>query len=137
VLTACFWSIMPIGALMMKLPGEELGDPKENPLFGLAAKGRWMALATWAVHIPVWIYAPSLFPITIGICFALHWVIFSWTVQHPFGFIHLGMRVLFVLSAWHLMPANRMGAVAAGNRACLCDLRLPASAGSTGERGFA
>jgi hypothetical protein len=114
VLTACFWSIMPIGALMMKLPGEELGDPKENPLFGLAAKGRWMALATWAVHIPVWIYAPSLFPITIGICFALHWVIFSWTVQHPVGFIHLGMRVLFVLSAWHLMPANRMGAVAAG-----------------------
>ena len=114
VLTACFWSIMPIGALMMKIRGEELGSAAENPLFGLAAKGRWMALATWTVHIMVWIHAPELVPVTIGICFALHWVVFSWTVDHPVGFIHLAMRILFVLSAWHLFPGNRMGAVAAG-----------------------
>ncbi|MCL6740844.1 hypothetical protein LZ518_06815 [Sphingomonas sp. RB56-2] len=114
VLTLCFWSIMPIGALMMKLRGEELGDPVANPLFGLAAKGRWMALATWSVHIMVWIYAPELFPVTIGICFALHWVIFSWTLNHPVGYIHLAMRIMFVIAAWHLVPSNRMGAVAAG-----------------------
>jgi hypothetical protein len=114
VLTLCFWSIMPIGALMMKIRGEELGSPQENPLFGLAAKARWMALSTWAIHITIWIYAPELFPITVGIGFALHWVVFSWTVDHPVGFYHLGMRILFVLLAWHLVPGDRMGGVAAG-----------------------
>ena len=113
-LTLCFWSIMPVGALMMKLRGEEVGTPEDNPLFGLSTKARWMALATWAIHIPIWIYAPELFPISVGIGFALHWVVFSWTVDHPVGFIHLAMRILFVLSAWHFVPGNRMGAVAAG-----------------------
>jgi hypothetical protein len=113
-LTLCFWSIMPIGALMMKIRGEEIGTQRENPLFGLSTKARYMALSTWAIHIPIWIYAPELFTISVGIGFALHWVVFSWTVDHPVGFIHLGMRIIFVLLAWHLVPANRMGAVAAG-----------------------
>ena len=113
-LALCFFAVMPLGALMMKVRGEEIGSPRENPLFDLSAKARWMALATWAIHIPVWIYAPELFPISIGIGFALHWVIFSWTVDHPVGFIHLAMRIVFVLTAWHLVPSNRMGAVAAG-----------------------
>ena len=114
VLTLCFWSIMPVGAVMMKLRGEEIGSPQENPLFGLAAKARIMALSTWAIHIMVWIYAPELFPVTVGIGFALHWVVFSWTLGHPVGFIHLGLRILFVITAWHLVPGDRMGAVAAG-----------------------
>jgi len=94
VLTLCFWSIMPVGAVMMKLRGEEIGSPQENPLFGLAAKAR--------------------IPVTVGIGFALHWVVFSWTLDHPVGFIHLGLRILFVITAWHLVPGDRMGAVAAG-----------------------
>ena len=114
VLTLCFWSIMPVGAVMMKLRGEEIGSPQENPLFGLAAKARIMALSTWAIHIMVWIYDPELFPVTVGIGFALHWVVFSWTLDHPVGFIHLGLRILFVITAWHLVPGDRMGAVAAG-----------------------
>ena len=91
-----------------------MGDPNSNPLFSLASKGRWMSIATWSVHIMVWIYAPELFPVTVGICFALHWVIFSWTLDHPVGYIHLAMRILFVILAWNLVPSNRMGAVAAG-----------------------
>ena len=114
VLAICFWLIMPVGALMMKLRGETSGSPKENPLFDLSAKARWMALSTWAVHIPVWIYAPDLFPLTVGILFALHWVVFSWSLGHPIGFYHLAMRITFVLIAWHLVPSNRVGAVAAG-----------------------
>ena len=86
----------------------------DNPLFDLSAKARVMALATWAIHIPVWLYAPTLFPLTVGIAFALHWIVFSWTLGHPVGFVHLAMRIVFVLSAWHLFPANRMGAVSAG-----------------------
>lgn len=114
VLTVCFFAIMPVGALMMKLRGEEVGSPAENPLFDLSAKARWMALSTWAIHIMVWIYAPALFPLSVGIGFALHWVVFSWTLDHPVGFYHLAMRIIFVIAAWHLVPSNRMGAVAAG-----------------------
>ena len=113
VLTVCFWTIMPVGALVMKLRGEEGGTPK-NPLFRLSAYARVMALATWAVHIRVWVYAPELFPLTVGILFALHWVVFSWTLGHPVGFYHLALRITFVLAAWHLFPGNRMGAVSAG-----------------------
>lgn len=113
-LVLCFWTIPPVGALLMKMRGEDIGSPQENALFDLSAKARWMALSTWAIHIPIWIYAPALLPISIGIGFALHWVIFSWIVGHPVGFIHLGMRIAFVLSAWQLFPSNRMGAVAAG-----------------------
>ena len=114
VLTVCFFAIMPVGALLMKLRGEEVGSPAENPLFDLSAKARWMALSTWAIHIMVWIYAPALFPLSVGIGFALHWVVFSWTLDHPVGFYHLAMRIIFVIAAWHLVPSNRMGAVAAG-----------------------
>ena len=28
---------------------------------------------------------PDLLPLSIGICFALHWVIFSWILDHPVG----------------------------------------------------
>ena len=113
-LTLCFWAIMPIGALMMKVRGEQVGSPAENPLFLLSNYARWMALATWAIHIPVGIYAPQLFPISVGIGFALHWVIFSWTLMHPVGFIHLAMRIWLVLLGWHLAPDNHMGGVALG-----------------------
>ena len=114
VLAICFWLIMPVGALIMKIRGEEQGDAKANPLFDLSNKARWMALSTWAVHIPVWIYAPELFPLTVGILFALHWVVFSWTLGHPIGFYHLALRITFVLVAWHLAPNDRVGAVAVG-----------------------
>lgn len=114
VLTLCFWAIMPVGLAIAKWRGEETGSPPENPLFRLSAYARIMALSTWAIHIPVWIYAPALFPITVGIGFALHWVVFSWTIGHPLGFLHLAMRIVFVLTAWHLCPADRMGAVSAG-----------------------
>jgi hypothetical protein len=114
VLALCFWMIMPVGLLIGRLRGEDMRTRTDNPLFDLSAKARVMALSTWAIHIPVWIYAPSLFPITVGIGFALHWIIFSWTTGHPVGFVHLAMRIAFVLTAWHLLPANRMGAVAAG-----------------------
>ena len=113
VLAICFWTIMPIGALIMKLRGEQGANPA-NPLLRLSAFARVMALATWAVHIPVWTYAPDLFPLTVGILFALHWIVFSWTIGHPVGFYHLALRIFFVLLAWHLVPGNRMGAVCAG-----------------------
>lgn len=113
VLAIGFWAIPPLGALVMRLRGEEPASP-DNPLFDLSAKARIMALSTWAIHIPVWLYAPALFPISVGIGLALHWVVFSWTVGHPVGFYHLAARIVLVLGAWHLWPGNRVEAVSAG-----------------------
>ena len=114
LLAIAFWTIPPIGAVIGRVRGEELGSPTHNPLFRLSALARIMALSTWAIHVPVWIYAPELFPISIGIGFAIHWVVFSWTIGHPLGIIHLALRIIFVLGAWHLCPENRVGAVCAG-----------------------
>lgn len=108
-----FWTIMPVAAVIMKLRGEVVTPNPANPLFRLAALARWMVLSTWAIHVPVWICAPALFPLTIGIAFALHWVVLSWSMGHPVGLIHLGMRIVLVLLAWQCFPANRVGAVAA------------------------
>lgn len=114
ILTLCFWSIMPLGAAISRWRGEEMGSPPLNPLFALSGLARLMVLSTWAIHVPVWVHAPSLLPLTMGIGFALHWVIFSWSIGHPLGVVHLATRIVLVVGAWHLCPANRMGAVALG-----------------------
>jgi hypothetical protein len=107
----CFWAIPPVAALIGRIRSEQaLGNPG-NPLFRLAMLARFMVLATWGIHIPVWIYAPDLFPLTVGIAFGLHWVVFSWCIGHPLGLVHTGLRTILVLAAWFLFPANRMGAV--------------------------
>lgn len=113
VLTACFWSIMPIAALIGKIRGERQIGNSDNPLFRLAALMRILVLMTWAIHIPVWIHAPELFPLTIGIAFGLHWIVFGWSIGHiAIGLTHPILRTALVLAAWSLVPGNRMGAVA-------------------------
>lgn len=113
VLVLCFWAIPPVAALIGRVRHEDFtGDPA-NPLFRLSKVARIMVLSTWSIHIPVWIFAPALLPLTIGVAFALHWVIFSWSTGHPAGFVHLGLRSIGVPAIWYLCPANRMGAVAA------------------------
>lgn len=118
VLAACFFAVMPIGALVGRVRGEQMTGGGDNPLFRLSALMRIMVLATWSVHVPIWIYAPALFPLSVGICFALHWVVFTWIVDHPVGLAQLGMRVVAVPAAWLTFPQNRMGAVAAAVSLC-------------------
>lgn len=118
VLAACFFAIPPVGALISRIRGEQMTGGPENPLFRLSALMRIMVLSTWFVHVPIWIYAPDLLPLSIGICFALHWVVFSWMVDHPVGLIQLAMRVVAVPAAWWAFPHNRMGAVAAAVSLC-------------------
>ena len=112
ILALCFWSIMPVAGLIQQIRGDRLNPNPANPLFRLGEMARLMVLSTWAIHIPVWIHAPDLLPLTIGIAFALHWVILSWILAHPLGLVHLGLRIVLVTAAWHLVPENRMGAVA-------------------------
>lgn len=118
VLALCFWAIAPVAALIGRIRGEDFrGDP-ENPLFGLSKLARIMVLSTWAIHIPVWIHAPALFPLTVGIAFALHWVVFGWSIGHKVGLIHLALRAALVPLAWYSVPGNRMGAVSAAVSLC-------------------
>lgn len=118
VLFLCFWAILPVSAAIARLRGEDMRGNPDNPLFRLAAYARIMVLATWAIHIPVWIWAPDLFPLTVGIAFALHWVVFAWSAGHPLGFVHLALRATLVPLAWYGVPADRMGAVAAAVAFC-------------------
>lgn len=81
----------------------------DNPLFRLGALMRITVLMTWAIHIPVWIYAPDLFPLTVGIAFGLHWFVFGWSIGQPVvGFTHPLLRTALVVAAWLLVPGNRM-----------------------------
>jgi hypothetical protein len=118
VLALGFWAIPPIAALIGRIRGEDFRGNPDNPLVQLGKLARIMVLATWAIHIPVWIYAPTLFPLTIGVAFGLHWVVFGWSIGHPLGLVHLGLRTTLVPASWYAFPDNRMGAVAAAVAFC-------------------
>lgn len=118
VLALCFWAIPPVGALIGRIRGEDFGGSADNPLFRLSKLARIMVLSTWAIHIPVWIHAPSLFPLTVGIAFGLHWAVFGWTIGHPLGLVHLALRVVLVPAAWYAAPSNPVGAVSAAVALC-------------------
>lgn len=113
VLAICFWAIPPVAALIGRIRGEDFRGNPGNPLFQLSKLARIMVLATWAIHLPVWIHAPSLFPLTVGVVFGLHWVVFGWSIGHRLGLVHLALRVTLVPLAWYAMPGNRVSAVAA------------------------
>jgi hypothetical protein len=113
-LTLCFWAIMPVARLIGHFRAENMYGKPDNPLFQLGALIRIMVLLTWAIHIPVWIYAPELFPLTVGIAFSLHWIVYGWIIGNRLGLVHTCLRTALVLLAWHLVPANRMGAVCVG-----------------------
>lgn len=117
-LALCFWAIPPVAAIVGRIRGEDFRGKPDNPLFQLSKLARVMVLSTWAIHIPVWIHAPALFPLTVGIAFGLHWVVFGWSIGHPLGLVHLALRATLVPAAWYGAPDNRMGAVAAAVAFC-------------------
>ncbi|HEX8573653.1 MAG TPA: hypothetical protein VF759_12980 [Allosphingosinicella sp.] len=112
-LALSFWAIPPVAAIIGRFRGEDFRGQPDNPLFQLSKLARVMVLSTWAIHIPVWIHAPALFPLTVGIAFGLHWVVFGWSIGHRLGLVHLALRAALVPAAWYAAPDNRMGAVAA------------------------
>jgi Family of unknown function (DUF7010) len=118
VLAFCFWAIPPVAALIGRLRGEDFRGLPGNPLFELSRLARIMVLSTWTLHILVWIYAPALFPASVGVAFGLHWVVFGWSIGHRLGLVHLGLRASLVPAAWIAVPDNRMGAVAAAVALC-------------------
>ncbi len=103
-------AIFPIALLIARLRKESLMSA-DNPLAKLIGLSILMVNLLWAVHIPLFLYAPEFVPLSIGIGLGLHWIVYSWIVQHPIGTIHAILRTLLVVGAWTIFPEQRLLAV--------------------------
>ena len=104
-------AIFPIGLLIARFRGEELVSNK-NLLAGLMGVCVLMVNLLWALHIPLLVTAPTFVPLSVGVGLGLHWVVYSWIVRHPVGYIHAVIRTLGLLCAWVLVPTNSVTACA-------------------------
>lgn len=80
-------AIFPIGLLLARLLSEKLLN-NSNPLARLTAMCVLMVNPLWAVHVTLLFTSPALISLTLGISLGLHWIVFSWIIQHPMGIIH-------------------------------------------------
>lgn len=104
-------AIFPIGLLLAVVLGEKLLN-NTNPLAKLMGMCVLMVNLMWAVHITLLYIAPTLISLTLGISLGLHWIVFSWIIQHPMGIIHTIARTILVTVAWWLFPEHQVSAVA-------------------------
>jgi hypothetical protein len=104
-------AIFPIGLLIARFRGEELISNK-NLLAGLMGACVLMVNLLWALHIPLLVKAPTFVPLSVGVGLGMHWVVYSWIVRHPLGYIHAVIRTLGLLCAWVLVPTNPVTACA-------------------------
>ncbi|HEX3839088.1 MAG TPA: hypothetical protein VHW25_19185 [Steroidobacteraceae bacterium] len=104
-------AIFPVALLIARIRCEELIFNK-NQLAGLMGACVLMANLLWALHIPLLVNAPRFVPLSVGMGLGLHWVVYSWIVRHPVGYIHAVTRTLGLLCAWVLVPTNPVTACA-------------------------
>ena len=97
--------IFPIALLISKLRNELLVSSK-NPFAKLMGLCILMVNLLWAIHLPLVFGAIEYAPLTIGIGLGLHWVVYSWIIQHPLGIIHSVVRTLLIVVGWYLSPEN-------------------------------
>lgn len=102
--------IFPIALLVSKVTKEEVFS-SQNPLAKLMGASVLMVNFLWAVHIPLFLYAPEFLTLSVGIGLGLHWVVYSWIIQHPLGLIHAFLRTALVLTMWLSFPESRLLAV--------------------------
>jgi hypothetical protein len=104
--------IFPIALLIGKLRHENLTD-RANPLSRLMGISVLMVNLLWAVHLPLLVGAPRFFPLSLGIGLGIHWIVYSWIIQHPIGLIHALVRTGLIVTAWSVFSTHRMTAVPA------------------------
>lgn len=102
--------IFPIALAISKIRGENLVS-SSNPLAKLMGYCVLMVNLLWALHLPLFLYAPEFVPLSVGIGLGLHWIVYSWIVQHPVGIVHAILRTVLVLIAWSVFPEQRLLAV--------------------------
>jgi hypothetical protein len=102
--------IFPIALLIGKLRHEDLTG-RSNPLSRLMGMCVLMVNLLWAVHLPLMVYAPQFFPLSLGIGLGIHWIVYSWIIQHPVGLIHALLRTALIVTVWSVLPGARMVAI--------------------------
>lgn len=102
--------IFPVALLIARFRRENLLS-SDNPLAKLMGLCVLMVNLLWAVHIPLFLYAPAFVPLSLGIGLGLHWVVWSWIIQHPLGIIHAILRTILVVVAWFVFPEHRLLAI--------------------------
>lgn len=102
--------IFPLSLLIAKVRKEIIFNNR-NPFARLMGASTGMVNLLWAIHIPLILKAPEFVPLTLGISLGLHWIIYSWIVQHSLGIYHSILRTMLVLAAWMFFPDNRITAI--------------------------
>lgn len=106
-------AIFPIGLAVARVLNEKLLS-NTNPLSRLMGLCVLMVNLLWALHITLLVNDAAYFPLSLGIGLGLHWIVFSWIVDHPLGIVHAIMRTALVTGLWWLLPSNHITAVAVG-----------------------
>ena len=99
--------IFPIALGIAKLRREDLTG-RLNPLSRLMGMSVLMVNLLWAVHLPLLLGAPRFFSLSLGIGLGIHWIVYSWIIQHPVGLVHAILRTGLVVSAWSAFPHDRL-----------------------------
>lgn len=110
VMVAATGAIFPIALAVARWRGEALVS-NPNPLARLMGLCIVMVNLLWAVHLPLMAGAPAYVPLTLAIALGLHWIVYSWIVQHRVGLVHAVLRTGLVLGAWLAWPDHRVPAV--------------------------
>jgi hypothetical protein len=105
-------AIFPLALVIAKLRREQLLE-NQNPLAKLMAACVLMVNLLWPLHIMLLIEAPAFVPLSLGIGLGLHWVVYSWIIGHPLGYVHAIVRSLGLAVAWWLFPSYSVAACAA------------------------
>ncbi len=103
-------TIFPVALVIAKLRNENVVS-SPNPFAKLMGLCIIMVNLLWVVHIPLLLNVPELVPLSLGVALGLHWVVYSWIVQHPVGLIHAVLRSILIVAVWYLFPSNRLFAI--------------------------
>lgn len=105
-------AIFPLGLGLAALLRERLLD-NPSPLARLMALCVLMVNLLWALHLTLLGQNPAYVPLSLGIGLGLHWIVFSWIINHPLGIIHALLRTALATGLWWLFPEQPITAVAA------------------------
>lgn len=103
-------TIFPLALVIARLRKEVLIS-SPNPFAKLMGLSVLMVNLLWGIHFPLAISAPEFVPLSLGVGLGLHWVVYSWIINHPLGIVHAVLRTFLVLGAWYLFPEVRIFAV--------------------------
>jgi len=103
-------AIFPLAMAIAKVRNESLIS-SVNPLSKLMGLSVLMVNLLWGIHFPLVFFAPEFVPLSLGIGLGIHWIIYSWVINHNLGIIHALLRTLLVVAAWLMFSEIRIFAV--------------------------